>query len=395
MWWLRFLWVGWLFALVPGRVGAVPDAASGADSRLAAAPPEDCTSVLEPIRAELRLPSLAAAVVYQGRLVAVGATGVRRAGGQSRVTPEDRYHMGSLTKSMTATLAGRLVAQGKIRWDTTLAEVFPDRADRLDPGYRNVTLEQLLAHRAGVPAALDEGGLWSRLWKRSEPPRLQRLYLLDQVTRRPPVAPPGTRFLYSNAGYAIAGAMLEQVADRPWEDLMRKEIFEPLGMRSAGFGPPARPGEEDQPWGHVPDGKRYRPIPPGPGADNPPAIAPAGAVHGSLPDLARYVQCHLRGARGEACLVPPEVFARLHRPAGDETHALGWVVVSRDWAGGKALTHAGSNTTFFAVIWMAPARDFAVMVASNAGGPGAERGCDRAAWELIRRHLLKTEPERP
>jgi len=357
--------------------------------------PEDCTAVLEPIRQKAGLPSLAAAVVYQDRCVALGATGLRKVGGRNRVTPEDKYHLGSLTKSMTATLAGRLVTQGKLRWQTTLAEVFPDLAPRFDPAYRDVTLLQLLAHRGGVPASLDEGGLWTRLWGLTNPPRVQRMILLEEGTARPPVAPPGSRFLYSNAGYALAGAMLEQVTDTPWETLIRKELFEPLGMTSAGFGPPARPGREDQPWGHIPEGDTFRPVPPGPRADNPPAIAPAGAVHSSLPDLVRYVAFHLRGARGVEPLLPRDVFERLHRPVGDDTHALGWIVVHRDWAGGNALTHSGSNTTFFAVIWMAPARDFGLVVACNAGGPRAEQACDRAAWELIRRYLLQPEPAAP
>lgn len=357
--------------------------------------PEDCAAVLEPIRQKAGLPSLAAAVVMQDRCVALGATGLRKAGGRNHVTPEDKYHLGSLTKSMTATLAGSLVTQGRIRWETTLAEVFPDLAPRFDPAYRGVTLLQLLAHRGGVAASLEEGGLWARLWDRAEPPRAQRRYLLEQVLSHPPAVPPGSRFLYSNAGYAIAGAMLEQVTDTPWETLMRRELFEPLEMASAGFGPPASPGREDQPWGHVPEGDTFRPVPPGPRADNPPAIAPAGAVHSSLPDLVRYVAFHLRGARGGEPLLPRHVFERLHRPVGDDTHALGWIVVHRDWAGGNALTHSGSNTTFFAVIWMAPARDFGLVVACNAGGPRAEQACDRAAWELIRRYLLRPDSAAP
>lgn len=382
-------------AFMAGWLLAFPALCATAGKESPSPKPEDCAAVLEPIRQKAGLPSLAAAVVMQDRCVALGATGLRKAGGRNHVTPEDKYHLGSLTKSMTATLAGSLVTQGRIRWETTLAEVFPDLAPRFDPAYRGVTLLQLLAHRGGVAASLEEGGLWARLWDRAEPPRAQRRYLLEQVLSHPPAVPPGSRFLYSNAGYAIAGAMLEQVTDTPWETLMRRELFEPLEMASAGFGPPASPGREDQPWGHVPEGDTFRPVPPGPRADNPPAIAPAGAVHSSLPDLVRYVAFHLRGARGGEPLLPRHVFERLHRPVGDDTHALGWIVVHRDWAGGNALTHSGSNTTFFAVIWMAPARDFGLVVACNAGGPRAEQACDRAAWELIRRYLLRPDSAAP
>ena len=70
-----------------------------------------------------------------------------------------------------------------------------------------------------------------------------------------PSARPGTS-IYSNVGYALAGLMAEQVTGHSWEDLMRKRVFEPLGMLSAGFGPPGHAGRVDQPWGHQPIGKR-------------------------------------------------------------------------------------------------------------------------------------------
>lgn len=355
----------------------------------------DCTDQLEPVRVRFELPALAAAVVRDDRLVALGACGVRRWATDARVTPSDKFHIGSLTKSMTATLAARLVEQGKIRWDSTLGEVFPERAARFDPAYRQVTLEQLLAHQGGVPASLQADGLWASLWERREPPREQRLYLLDRLTSRPPEVPPGTKHLYSNGGYALAGAMLERVTDQAWEELIRRELFDPLEMSSAGFGAPATPGQMDQPWGHLFRKRGYQPIPPGPRADNPPAIAPAGAVHCSLPDLARYARFHLRGARGRESWLTPRSFEKLHTPVGASDYAMGWIVVRREWAADRALTHAGSNTMFFAVVWLAPARDFAVVVATNAGGSAAEQACDRAAWLLIQQWLGENAPGPP
>jgi|DewCreStandDraft_2_1066082.scaffolds.fasta_scaffold00052_94 CubicO group peptidase (beta-lactamase class C family) len=357
--------------------------------------PADCADLLERVRAQFQLPALAAVVVRGDRVVALGAVGVRRLGSDIRVTPQDKFHIGSITKSMTATLAARLVERGTIRWNATLEDVFPDRAARFDPAFRQVTLEQLLAHRGGVPASLDADGLWASLWERSEPPREQRLYLLERVTARAPAVPPGSKALYSNAGYALAGAMLERAASQTWEDLIRAELFEPLRMSSAGFGAPAAPGQLDQPWGHASRDQTFRPVPPGPRADNPPAIAPAGAVHCSLPDLARYLRFHLRGAQGKEAGLTRASFEKLHAPVGEAEYALGWVVVSRDWAGGRALTHAGSNTTFFAVVWLAPARDFALAVATNAGGAKAEEACDRAAWLLIQQWLLKEASSAP
>ena len=125
---------------------------------------------------------------------------------------------------------------------------------------------------------------------------------------------------------------------------------------------------------------------PGPTADNPPAIAPAGTVHATLGDWGRFVSLHLRGARGEEGeFLPPKAFRRLHTPPEGQTYALGWDTGRRPWAGGRVLTHAGSNTMWYCVTWLAPEKDFAVLVATNRGNAAA--ACDEAASALIRRHL--------
>jgi len=357
----------------------------------AIAAPVCLDALLEPIREANGLPALAAAVVKGGQTVAVGAVGVRKAGSSERVTADDKWHIGSCTKSMTAALAAMLVEDGAMRWDATLAEMFPDLESQMQPGWRDVTLEQLLAHRGGAPHELNEQELWGRLWQRADqPPREQRRYLRRELlTKHEPVSPPGTKTVYSNAGYALVGHALEEILDRPWEDLLRDRLFVPLGMTGAGFGAPASVGAVDQPWGHkAGDDGAFEPVAPGLHADNPAAIGPGGTVHCRLADLAQYAAWHLAGARGEGTLLHPETFERLHTPlAADSEYALGWIATERPWGGGLVLTHAGSNTMFYAVIWIAPNKDFAAVVCTNAGGPIAEKATDTAAATLIGEYL--------
>src|SRR5262249_44999102 len=181
-------------------------------------------------------------------VVARGVAGVRKAGDATAVTIDDRWHIGSCTKSMTATMIGTLVEEGKLTWGTTLGEVFGDLEGKMDPAWKDVTLEQLLTHRAGVPSDLSKDGLWGRLWKREGTPREQRMQLVGGVLKNPPVHKPGTDFLYANAGFAIAGAMAEKVTGLAWEDLMRQRLFAPLGMGSADYGAPGTASEKpDQP----------------------------------------------------------------------------------------------------------------------------------------------------
>jgi CubicO group peptidase (beta-lactamase class C family) len=372
-----------LILLVSGlpAVGSIEHLiADCADVRTTDSIPDPLSQMLETIRVKHEFPALAAVVVVDGEIVATNAVGFRKCGGTEKVTVNDKFHIGSLTKSMTATLAAMLVEQERIAWTSTIGGSFPEYENQIHPDYRDVTLEQLLAHRGGAPGNAPND-LWSQAWNSSGSQVEQRLDFVKGILARKPEAKPGANHIYSNQGYAIAGVMLEKAAGKPWEELMQSMLFEPLGMKSAGFGAPATPGKVDQPWGHM-KGRftGIHSVPPGPRADNPPAIGPAGTVHCSLPDLARYALFHLDGARGDSELLSAESFEKLHASAGNDS-ALGWVVLERKWAGGRALTHNGSNTMFYMVIWLAPERNCAVIVGTNIGA--GFTGCDEAAGKLI------------
>jgi len=370
MWLLRVtvLWLG----LLPLRAAPEPAASS---------PSADTAQSLETLRQRHDLPALAVVVVKNGKICDRAAVGVRKAGDPTSVTPEDEFHIGSCTKSMTATLAARLIEEGKLRWNTTLAEVFPELKSKMDRQYEAVTLEQLLTHRGGCPGE-PPAAAWSRAWQQRGTPTQQRYEFIQAVLALPPQAAPGTEFIYSNQGYAVAGAMLERITGKPWETLMTEKLFRPLGMKSAGFGVPGTSGRVDQPWGHVREGGTLRPVQ----KDNPPAIGPGGTVHCSLDDLARYLMTHLQRGQGGG-LLKPGTFRRLHTPPSGQDYACGWVSVDRPWAGGKALTHAGSNTMWYLVLWLAPEKNFAVAVATNVAGSGAEKGCDEVAAAMIGKWL--------
>ena len=355
-------------------------ATSSCDSRSA---PENLNSILNPIRQKYDLPALAAAVVTSKGLVAVGAVGVRKYGTNTPVTINDEFHLGSDTKAMTATLLATLVEQGKLSWTTTIEQVFPELAGKMNPAYRKVTLEQLLAHRAGLSdESWVHGKTFLDMHHLPGTPREQRAVYVSMILTERPDSEPGTKFLYSNRSYAIAGAMAERVADEPWEDLMRHRIFQPLGMDTCGFGAMGTPGEIDQPWQHkrVADEAHYA-IEPDPLADNPPVIGPGGTVHCSIGDWGKFVTAHLLGEKGKPGILKPETFKRLHTPPFGGEYGYGWFLATRDWAGGPALNHTGTNLQNYSVVWMAPRKDFAVLVATNQGD--TFDACDATAWALI------------
>jgi CubicO group peptidase (beta-lactamase class C family) len=344
--------------------------------------PERLDELLEPIRAARGVPALAGAFVSGRDLIALGVVGTRRTRTNERVQSSDRFHIGSNTKSMTATFIAMLVEQGRLSWDTTIADTFPDLLGRIHPGFQRATLVQLLSHRAGLPEDPPDPMIWGQVWDLTGPLLQQRRALIGLVLSRPPVAEPGARIAYSNFGYAIAGAFAEQATRRPWEELMQEMLFKPLGMTSVGFGAPGA----GHPWGHTQTG--CQPVEPGPQADNPSVTGPAGTVHCSMSDWARYASLHLQGARGEpGLLLKPESFEHLHRDRYQQQYAMGWIVAEPDWARGPALLHAGSNTMWFAVIAIAPARSAAILAATNCGSDGSRDACTNILQSLIRRYL--------
>jgi CubicO group peptidase (beta-lactamase class C family) len=339
------------------------------------------TQALKPIRQKFNVPAMAAAVVTSDGIRFAGAVGVRKRGTEIPVGLNDLWHLGSDGKAMTSTLIARLVERGQLKWDSTLGEVFPDLAPQMNPVFQKVTLLELLSHRAGLPANLNLADYLG------SDARSLRLRAVREELAKQPQSAPGSTFAYSNLGYIIAAAVVEKVTGKPWESEIADEVFHPLQMKSAGFGGTGTPGQIDQPWPHTEDGLPTSEN--GPDMDNPPVMGPAGRVHCSIQDWARFVQDQLRGARGESALLKPESYQTLQTPPFGGDYGLGWIVVTRSWAGGKALNHSGDNTMNFANVWVAPQKNLAILVCVNQSGDTAFKATDEAVGALI--GLLKKQ----
>lgn len=351
-----------------------------------AAETDDLNAVLETLLKKHDLPALAGAVVGGAGLLEIGAAGVRKKGESIPATPDDLWHFGSNTKAMTAALIGVLVEEGVLRWDTSMEEAFPEWAAEMPDALKRVTLVDLLSHRSGLPANL----MWPALAQKGSL-REQRLETVRAAVSAKLVSDPGTQFLYSNLGYVIAGAIAEKATGVSWEELLLDKVCRPLGMTTMGFGGLGTPGIANQPWPHGTNGK---PLPKnGPEVDNPAVLGPAGTGHGTLGDWAKFVADLLKGAAGEKALMKLETYERLLSPPFGGDYALGWVITERPWGGGKVLVHNGSNTMNFATVWVAPLRNFAVLVVTNQGGPAAQKACDEAAGGLIKRYLDRKPSE--
>ncbi|MBX3178425.1 MAG: serine hydrolase [Candidatus Hydrogenedentes bacterium] len=326
---------------------------------------------LEAIRASYKLPAMAAFAMRGGAIIEQATVGTRSAKDDTPVKADAPWHLGSNTKAMTATVAGMLVEEGLLRWDATIGEVLGEAAPDMNGAHRDTTLAMLLHHTGGITPNIN--------WFAAPEDRLK---CAAELLGKPPSKK--GRYAYSNGGYVVAGAMMEVVTGKRWEDLMRKRLFEPLGMTATGFGAPTEPGA---PWGHESGLLAWKPKnPTARNADNAPVLGPAGTVHTTLEDYARFIAAHLKGAQGEDGIVTAETFRTLHTPAEGGDYAMGWIVTERDWAGGRALTHGGSNTLWFATVWIASERDMAFFAVTNAGGNTAFRAVDEAVVALLERH---------
>jgi CubicO group peptidase (beta-lactamase class C family) len=379
-----------LFLLLAGCGTEDPFDAPELPSDVGVAGDGNLSEVLEPIRAAWDVPSLAALMIVQGQVLETAAVGRRSLSSSERVTTQDLWHFGDLTKSMTATLAGVLVEDGILDWTTTVEQAMPDVAAVIRVEYQDVRLEELLSHTSGLGNDITGTNWWSQL-PHSDPLPDQRVALSTELMQNQAGAPRG-EFLYSNAGYVVAGAMIERVTGEQWEDLVVTRVFNPLGMFTASFGAPGRAGSFLQPWGHALENGTYSPVAPGPDADSPEVLGPAGTVHMSMADFARYAAAHIAGARGVDGLVTAETFARLHQQTPGTAAGLGWFLAVRVWANGVALHHEGSNQLWYADTWLAANRDFGVLTVTNAGGDRAFEATQATVDALVERFEAAQAP---
>jgi CubicO group peptidase (beta-lactamase class C family) len=282
-------------------------------------------SRLHAMRLMARAPAMGVAWQFAGRQAHVLVDGHRCVDQPAAVEPSDQWHLGSVTKSMTATLVARLIDAGALNWHSTIKEILAAQSADMRPEYRDVTVLHLLSHHGGLPR--DSEGEF-----KASDLRASRLAYVHDALRQPPSAPLGTQMIYSNADYVVIAAMVESLTGKTWERLIADEVFAPLRLTSAGLGPPGSPGHCDQPLGHEPSATGLRAT----RSDIPAVMAPAGRVHMNLSDLLTYLQAH-RDMPTQ--FLSRDSWAALHTPPFGGDYALGWSVGPKG-----ALSHGGTNS---------------------------------------------------
>ena len=162
----------------------------------------DLAALLEAERAKHHVPAVAAWVSRRGQPAAVAAAGFRRADESDPVTTDDRFHLASVTKPLNAALIATLVDEGRLRWDETIEELFPEWP--VHRALRRVTLAQLLAHRSGLAGFRGSGDFADAPTLYGDTPARRGQFVQWLVARKP--AGEAGVFSYSNAGVTVAAA---------------------------------------------------------------------------------------------------------------------------------------------------------------------------------------------
>ena len=318
---------------------------------------------------------MAGLIWHQGDIVEQAAVGVRIINSDSQINLQDNWHLGSISKSFTALLTAKLVEDGYLDWHQSLDQLLPEID--VSAKYKSVTPVQLLNHTAGMMTDLTKVSNWQSYFSDSRPIKEQRktmvISILNQSTKSP------GDFRYSNAGYVVIGAILEQTTGKSWEQLIREYIFTPLNLTSAQFGAP-NPGSL-QPHGHKKQQGTLKNYDPELGlADNPVVIGPAGRINMNLDDLLTYTKLHLAGAQGRSNFLSTSSFTMLHKTNANSNYALGWFV------DGSNHSHAGSNTLWYMKLGWEPIQQIIVIAATNQGGDEGDSATDDVINNLLKRH---------
>ncbi|WP_286074802.1 serine hydrolase domain-containing protein [Stenotrophomonas sp. 59] len=346
-------------------------AAPSASSADSAAIEADIAAV---VQAE-HLPGLALAVVEDGRVVHRHAGGARGDGG--RIDEDTLFKIASNSKAMTAALLARLVQQGRLHWD--------DPVQRHLPGFRmhdawvgeQMQVRDLLIHNSGLGLGAGDLMLWP------EPNAFTRGDIIAGLAHLKPVSSFRSRYAYDNLMYVVAGEVAAAAGGKPYDQLMREQVFEPLGMTRCQVGAWSvkRVGNVAQP--HAWRGERNEVV----NADA--AISPdlpsmaAGGIRCSLRDMTRWMQVLL-----DPALVPDwldstqrRTLWTLHMPMPlgerqrrwDNAHfygyGYGWRVSDMD--GQWKVAHTGTLSGMYSSLALLPDRRVGVVMLINGEGEDA------------------------
>jgi CubicO group peptidase (beta-lactamase class C family) len=301
---------------------------------------------------------------------------VRIYGTEDRITEDDYFHIGSCSKSILAYMAAKLIEEGSLNWDTRFFDICPElKADVLED-YSEITLEDLLSCRAGIKPYTSGLEAYPDLSASLDRELDFIRYLLSQPPTSGRSRSGKYEFLYSNASFIPATAMLKKVSGLSWEELLQKYIVRELGI-DVFIGWPYEKSQ-NQPWGHLPGAENtFTVIGPDSGYAINPLIWPASNISMTGEGFAKYVQIHLRGMMGTGSGLDSETFRYMDTEFSE--FSLGaW---NGTMAGKDYISLDGTAGTFYTRGIIIPGSDFSFSIMMNCG---SEQAAEYITMQLMK-----------
>jgi CubicO group peptidase (beta-lactamase class C family) len=310
----------------------------------------DVFEAVQAAREEHGVPGVALGVLEEGaeRHEAYGVTSVEN---PLEVTPETRFQVGSITKTFTGTAICELAGRGELDLDRPVREYLPELALADADAAERVTLRHLLSHTGGWFGDYFDDTGWG---DDAAAMYVERMRALPQQT------PVGELWAYNNAGFTLAGRVVEVVTGKRFEDAVRELVFDPLGLEATTFWPWEVMTERFV-VGHVGLGGELqvaRPWPVGRSAHA------AGGIVSTTPDLLRYARLHLE---------PPSALAPMQEPQAATAEEGEWVGLT--WYGEDrfgTLRHGGGTNGQLSMLLLVPASSFAFALLTNHSPGGLQ-----------------------
>jgi len=328
---------------------------------------------IETVLTEEGLTGIAWTLLEENGDVTLGTAGLRDNPAQVSFTLDTRLHVGSLTKALLATGVLRLATQGLVDLDAPVSNYLPQLPFN-NPWAETseVTVRQLLDHTSG----LNDAHMWQMFSERPEPDTPLVEAFPDPETQLRIRSRPGSRFSYSNTGYALLGMIIESVSGDRYEPYLDQHVLAPLGMRDSTFAFTTQEGKDADPmlaWGHVDDGSRY--------VASPIFLRPAGQFTTTAADLARFATFLMGdGAVSGQQFISKSLMRSRGQPLGTEAsnggleagYSLG--LGRRDRHGVVGYCHGGNIVGFVAMLCVFPDEDKAFAYSVNTDSETADYG---------------------
>jgi CubicO group peptidase (beta-lactamase class C family) len=318
------------------------------------------------IRSAYNIPEISYAVVDSKSTIEIAALGIHNLYLKDTATLNDRFHIGSNTKAMTAFIIAKYVENGQLKWTTKFFDIFPNWKANAIQAYYNITLQDLLSHRARIQAFQGDNDPTIPDFEGTKQEK-RKAFGKFVLTLNPVEVDTNHKFNYSNADYTLATLMVEEVTKKSWEQLVAKVFNKDLKLNVELSWPENQKTKDT--WGHSFENNKLIPVP-STTDYHLDFTEPAGDINIKLKDYVKFIQLNIQGLKGKHNYLTAKTYQFLHK--GVQNYALGWYNI---YENNKELsTHSGTAGTYYTLVHIDRIKGKAFIIFTNSFNQDTQQG---------------------